>query len=186
MALTIETRKIGVACGTHAGLRRAGLQGSFGKDRSSDKEARSKFPCTARLRHCSATFILPEENLGLGLLRMYKARRPACLMRLLGTRVAFGEGRDSDKEARNEIPSTTCDSDIVQPFPCYQKGSWGLDYSECTRVGGTHAGCGCSGLQGVSEGKQEGYGGHRVKSTRARVSDFTPTSPCYQQVVLGL
>jgi len=39
---------------------------------------------------------------------------------VLETPEAFGEGRTSDKEARIDFPSITCDSDLKQVSPYYQ------------------------------------------------------------------
>lgn len=60
----------------------------------------------------------------------------------------FGHGRDCDKEARNESPSTTRASEIVQLPACIQKGYRGLCYSNRTTPGSARVECDRSGLQG--------------------------------------
>jgi len=37
---------------------------------------------------------------------------------------AFGMDRTSDKEAGNEFPSSTCDSDLKHVSPWYQNKAW--------------------------------------------------------------
>jgi len=88
------------ACCTHARLMVRGTAGAFKKKRRSDKEGENEFPPITRTpRHSSAISILSTLSLGHRLLRMYKARRRACRMRLLGTPRAFGKGRSRDEEA---------------------------------------------------------------------------------------
>ena len=81
---------------------------------------------TTRLRHSSDTSMLPAGSLKPELLRMYKARRRACQIRLVGSRGACGNGTSSDKEARNGFICTTCDLDLSPTSPCYLQVAWYL------------------------------------------------------------
>jgi hypothetical protein len=75
------------------------------------------------------------------------------LMRLLGAPMAFARGMRSDKEARNELPLTTCESGIARSSLYYQHRPPDLGYSQYTKPGGAHVGCGCSRLQGPVGGE---------------------------------
>ena len=57
-----------------------------------------------RFRPQARFSILSAGNLGLGLLRMYRAKRRVCQMGVLETTVVFAKGWRSDKEARSEFP----------------------------------------------------------------------------------
>ena len=101
------------ACCTHARLMVRGTAGASKKERRSDKEGESKFPPSTRAPGIVQPSLLPAGSLGPGLLRMYKARRHACRMRLLETPGILGRGKNSDKDAivEHEFPCTTHDSD---------------------------------------------------------------------------
>jgi len=53
-----------------------------------------------------------------------KCMRAACWDEMLETPGAFEKGSRSDKEAENELPSATCDSDLKHVSPYYQQGAW--------------------------------------------------------------
>ena len=59
------------------------------------------------------------------------------------------EGKEQDREARCELPSTTRALDIVQPSACYQQEAWTADYSEYTKPSDAYVGWGCSRLPGA-------------------------------------
>jgi len=70
------------------------------------------------LRMCKVISVLIAWSVGPGLLKMYKARRRACRMRLLQTLGPFGKERSSDKEAESKFPSATYDTDLKHTSPC--------------------------------------------------------------------
>ena len=63
--------------------------------------------------------------------------------------------RSRDKDAVNESPSSTRDSDLIHASRKHQQDFWGLEYSDFIKPCGKHAGLGCSRLQG-SLGREGG------------------------------
>ena len=61
--------------------------------------------------------LVSAGSLKLMLLRMYRFRRRASRMRLLGTPGGCGKARRIDKKARSEFLSTTRDSDTKHASP---------------------------------------------------------------------
>ena len=106
--------------GTHGGCGCSRLLGPLGKGRSSDKEAGSESPCTARdsdLRHVAPWY--QKEVSAPGYSECTKRSGAHVGRRCSSLPGAFEKGRTTDKEARSEFPLNTCDSDLKHVSPWY-------------------------------------------------------------------
>ena len=83
------------------------------------KEAQSDFHYCTRLTPQTRLPSLSASNLGRSLVINRNARRRASRMRLLETSEPIGEGRRSDKEARDSCLITVRDSDLINTAPSY-------------------------------------------------------------------